>query len=234
MPWCPNCKLEYVDGVTICPDCKSVLVDSLSEESNQDNSSYDEDMYNEEVMSGIPVSAADFDPEELKAQVELINRIKEVKAQALYKPKTDRYEDNKSGAFVLLACGIIGAAVLILNALGVFKLPMTGFSLTLVYVVMGCLFFVFIVMGIRSSVLLKSLALEVDEEKENIEKLLSFIKAKKEEGVYKKPSIENYETDYLELSEKVVSDLSIEFPDMEPGFAFYVVDRFAGDIIDED
>lgn len=27
MPVCPNCEYEYVDGVTICPDCGQVLVD---------------------------------------------------------------------------------------------------------------------------------------------------------------------------------------------------------------
>lgn len=27
MPVCPNCEYEYVEGVTICPDCGAVLVD---------------------------------------------------------------------------------------------------------------------------------------------------------------------------------------------------------------
>ena len=31
MPWCPVCKLEYVEGSTECPDCKVKLVDSLEE-----------------------------------------------------------------------------------------------------------------------------------------------------------------------------------------------------------
>jgi hypothetical protein len=28
MPVCPNCKYEYVDGIVICPDCNTPLVDS--------------------------------------------------------------------------------------------------------------------------------------------------------------------------------------------------------------
>ena len=29
MPVCPNCKYEYIEGITICPDCNTPLVDSL-------------------------------------------------------------------------------------------------------------------------------------------------------------------------------------------------------------
>ncbi|MCT4544821.1 MAG: hypothetical protein N4A63_14900 [Vallitalea sp.] len=29
MPYCPNCKEEYEDGVTICKECNSALVDKL-------------------------------------------------------------------------------------------------------------------------------------------------------------------------------------------------------------
>ncbi len=28
MPWCPKCKMEYVEGVTVCPDCGSPLAEN--------------------------------------------------------------------------------------------------------------------------------------------------------------------------------------------------------------
>jgi len=31
MPFCPNCKYEYEQGVAICPDCGEDLVESLPE-----------------------------------------------------------------------------------------------------------------------------------------------------------------------------------------------------------
>lgn len=31
MPWCPNCKVEYQDGIKICSDCGTELVESLND-----------------------------------------------------------------------------------------------------------------------------------------------------------------------------------------------------------
>lgn len=32
MPWCPNCKTEYQEGIEVCSDCGAALVDELPEE----------------------------------------------------------------------------------------------------------------------------------------------------------------------------------------------------------
>lgn len=32
MPWCPNCKTEYREGISVCSDCKAELVAELDEE----------------------------------------------------------------------------------------------------------------------------------------------------------------------------------------------------------
>ena len=37
MPWCPKCKNEYGDGITICADCKVTLIDSLDSANNEQN-----------------------------------------------------------------------------------------------------------------------------------------------------------------------------------------------------
>ena len=36
MPWCPVCKEEYKDGITVCPECSTALVASLEEAEKSD------------------------------------------------------------------------------------------------------------------------------------------------------------------------------------------------------
>lgn len=36
MPWCPNCKNEYVEGITVCADCGAALMDSLVSDSEEE------------------------------------------------------------------------------------------------------------------------------------------------------------------------------------------------------
>ncbi len=227
MAWCPSCKLEYVKGISVCPDCKSVLVESLDEVSDQETAE-SANGYEAEVFY-----SEDEEREAMEAQLEMMERMKKVMENPPYKSKEEKLRDNKSGALVLILFGIVGIVVLVLNGLGVIHLPMKGYSLTLVNIVMGFLFVVFLVSGVTSQIKIKKLIPEVEKEKEDIEKVINFIKEQKNNGEYKL-DMDNYEVSYLEVSDKVVKDVEAAFPDLIKGFAFYVVDRFGSDILDED
>jgi len=229
-----------VEGIEVCPDCKVPLVDSLSEGSSGSEEEVDEaliDEENEETedenledIEQVLLSYSDEAPneemiEELKERARLIAETKS------YKPKSDTMSENRSAAFALLSVGIAGALVLVLNALKIIRLPLDGFSMTTVYLIMGGLFLVFIITGIRSAIKVKKLAGAVKDEAELKDKILDFIEINKDK--YRVSSELEKEEAFLEKCSLAVKDIESEFEDLEPGFAYYVVDRFAGDLLYE-
>lgn len=229
MAWCPNCKLEYVEGVKICPDCKTALVESLEKYEAEEQEELEGEALEQVMYPGMQMELPD---EETRK--ELYELAKKIKENPPYKSKEEQLNTNKSGAGVLIVCGVLGILILLLNSLGILNLPMQGFSKILMTAVMGCLFIVFLLSGIRSILKIKTLTPEAEEEKKLIQQVLDFIKEQKENGRYSVPENTPYEEAYLQISDRCVTDINENFPDLVPGFAFYVVDRFASDILDNE
>lgn len=62
MPVCPNCQYEYVEGVTICPDCGTHLVDEAIFEKPEE--------WTEENWEVVYTSNKDYEVEMLKDNLE--------------------------------------------------------------------------------------------------------------------------------------------------------------------
>lgn len=60
MPYCPNCKYEYVEGTLNCPDCGEELIDSLPEET----------LLSEDDWQVVYTSSFDYEVEMLKDNLE--------------------------------------------------------------------------------------------------------------------------------------------------------------------
>ena len=151
-----------------------------------------------------------------------------------YRSKEELYNENRSGAPILIIFGLVGLVLVILNVINVIKLPVSGKSL--VSVVMGVLFLVFFAFGLKSLFTLKKLKPEVIKEKENIDKAIEFLKERKDAGLLDAEALEEISSEekYLRLSSLSVKELNENFPEFEDGFSYFVVDRYAGDIFDED
>ncbi len=141
MAWCPKCKAQYVDGITMCADCKIELVDSPSiqyVEKNQRSESLEES-YEEESTQ-----------ENVEEECTLKDKSRKKSPSSAYMSSAQRVEDNRSSAYILLLVGGLGLLAVILMIAGVIPFMAHSSTRYLTYGVMGGLFVIFIVMGIVS------------------------------------------------------------------------------------
>ncbi|MCR4727800.1 MAG: hypothetical protein K5796_04030 [Lachnospiraceae bacterium] len=234
MPFCPVCKCEYVEGIENCPDCKVPLVDTLEESDAETEFKEIEELDEEELVEEVE---KDLVPglDEMPSMDEIEERLEQQKKLmdlVNYKSKAELISENRSGAFALLSVGIIGGAVLLLNAFKVIKLPISGFSLISLNVIMGGFFGVFVLCGILSCLKIKKLKVAAELEEELIPKVRAFVEERISK--YKTEEAISPEEAYLIKCDMAVKDIEENFPDLEPGFAYYVVDKYVGDSLNED
>lgn len=195
MAWCPKCKNEYRDGVTVCADCGCELVteeqyDDLvplvfgneeqmnslkkylefnklkgvmlrfSEEDgvyellvrNQDKGSAGAMMkvfFQQEAMAR---EAEDSDKSDFRVSEEISKPVAEEEGKdvrpTVYFNNTERAEENRSSAWMLLIMGAVGLVAMILGMLDV--IPLRLGNSYMFYGVMCTVFFLFLIMGVVS------------------------------------------------------------------------------------
>lgn len=153
MPWCPKCKYEYREGIKECSDCKIPLVDYYPEEDYKEET--DTPYYSEEQVTLYEEETLHEEGNEEQTQTEPIHA---------YQDKKSKAEDFKSSAYTLLIVGILGIAALVLIELHIIPIYLVAPGKYITYGVMGTLFLIFIVVGIRSFASAKKYAAEAIEE----------------------------------------------------------------------
>lgn len=143
MAWCPICKNEYKEGITVCSDCKCELVNSLIDESG------DPAVSEKPVMESI--DGSEYELEEIAPEdyQEILNQMNEAAPKAFVK-SSEKYLDMKSSAYMLLIVGIAGALSLLADFFDLIDFGFQSIGEWMFFGVMGCLFGIFIIVGIMT------------------------------------------------------------------------------------
>lgn len=146
----------------------------------------------------------------------------------IYKDKQTELNDIKSTGFSLCLVGGLGLIALILINIGIIPLNLSSSSKITVTISMGLFFIIFLVIGIKSFLSLKSEGEKIDAQFKLEEDILSWfrenyiVEIKKEE--YNK-DIDSEEPEFYFYSEIISKKLDDISPDLDPAFKEYMIEK---------
>ena len=224
MPWCPKCETEYREGITVCADCGSTLVEDLSSSPQISEAQSLEEAF--QNMS--EEEAAAFFEETKKEAMERRKRLAE--GPGLYVESSKKAQDFKSGGLSLLFVGGLGLIFVLLVLFDVIPLHMNLFSKYLIIGVMGAMFILFIVMGFLSVKSYKKFEIKASEEDNLTKNLTAWCKENlKQEIIDTDIEEASEELLYFQRTEKMKEIICNKFMNLDAAF----LDSFIDDIYPE-
>ena len=224
MPWCPKCETEYREGITVCADCGSTLVEDLSSSPQISEAQSLEEAF--QNMS--EEEAAAFFEETKKEAMERRKRLAE--SSGLYVESSKKAQDFKSGGLSLLFVGGLGLIFVLLVLFDVIPLHMNLFSKYLIIGVMGAMFILFIVMGFLSVKSYKKFEIKASEEDNLTKNLTAWCKENlKQEIIDTDIEEASEELLYFQRTEKMKEIICNKFMNLDAAF----LDSFIDDIYPE-
>lgn len=147
----------------------------------------------------------------------------------LYESSAEKYSDNLSSAITFLVCGVIGLVVLLLDDFNVIHLfNSTGAFFILTNLVLGGLFIVFIIIGLKSLSYSKTIKSQIAKENEMNQQIKEWL----QQNITKEMIEASYnheipeEMKYFSRSEYLKKVIQKEFSDIEEGIIESVSDSY--------
>ena len=216
MPWCPECKEEYREGVTNCAECGCELVDTLPE----DDEIADYDWDSEGQMDA---AAAEEEEEDEAAKV--------LTGSPVYTKKADEYKDLRGTGFTFVILSSLGLIYLLLCQMDIIPIHYNVIAM----IVLAGMFVLFMGIGISSFINAKAIKEVIGDEEEATHDILDWLHehAGKErlDGLHEEE--ETQEEYYLRISELLTEELSEEYPTAEESYLELLLEEYLSEVLDE-
>lgn len=216
--WCPKCKAEYRDGITVCSECGVPLVKTLP---------------------------AQVDASDAEDRVRILNRLDgRENLQSLsdgnkaYVEMSAKYEDMKSTAYSFLLVGAGGFLFMFLVTAGIIPLQFAAYMKSIMGIVMGGMFLIFLIIGIRSFRQLSPLKAQVQKEREETDAARSwFFEHYSAKSVDLSSDTEDSDEEarkYFKRSHFMMQKLKKQFPAYKDAFLEYLTEQFYEQLFPQD
>lgn len=231
MPWCPKCKNEYVEGIRVCADCGSELVDSLEDVKEPEQ----EAVFVPDLQGLAADGAKDSEIEGVQEHQSLYDekeKSRSVKSAGVYQRSSQKAEEFKSSAYALIAVGIAGAAGLVLLDMGFLPIRVAAFQKYLINGVMGAMFLLFFVMGILSMRSSRRLFEKAQTEDELTREILHWCQEKLtaeriDEGLFDEEEASlNAELKYFKRTVRMQERITEQFLNLDEAYLEQLVDDY--------
>ncbi len=226
MPWCPECKSEYREGITTCVDCGCELVDDLSLISDENN--YEEVPL--ELLEATEDFVLELDEEEKEEIAEALND------SHVYINNEEKAEENRTSAYTLLSIGGLGIVAVILYFFDVININVSSSGKYMITGVMGTLFILFFVMGVvslRNFKILKKRAYKENNLTQEIKKwcVTSFDKEYIDSNIGFKDTAE--ELKFFERAKYLKNAINKQFMNLDDAYVNRLIDEIYPDIFEK-
>ncbi|MBO5292793.1 MAG: hypothetical protein J6B10_06400 [Lachnospiraceae bacterium] len=154
-------------------------------------------------------------------------------SSGVYQKSSEKAEEFRSSAYVLLVVGVLGFVGLVLLNLGLLPIQLAAFNRYLINGVMGALFLLFFVMGVMSMRSSRLLSVKARKEDELTREILSWCRENLtaqsiDEDLFLKAEEQNMdeEAKYFKRTERMLGRITAQFMNLDEAYVEQLVDDY--------
>lgn len=156
----------------------------------------------------------------------------------MYISNREKYEDTKSTGWTFTLVGGIGLIAVILMDIGVLPFQIADYMKIIFTVVMGGLFLIFLIIGIKSFLSLKQISQDADSQEEKSDEIVKWFHQEYADYIknYKSEDMDmnNIDSLYFPRAEKISQLICLEYKNLSTDELDHLVERLYSEIFTEE